>query len=54
MPKNIKAFHVVKHSYNDKFITYSIFKDNEPYLVTADDMKLGKVKAYLICKVLNS
>lgn len=48
-------FHVVKHSYNDVFQTYSIYFDNKPYLkIAAKKRPLGKREAYAICKLLNT
>lgn len=50
----MKHYHVVCHRYNGKFVTYSIYKDNEPYLMPEFKKVLGKKAAYAIAKLLNN
>jgi hypothetical protein len=47
-------FHVVKHSYNDVFTTYSVYINNKPFLKPLRGYKLGRFEAQRICLVLNS
>jgi hypothetical protein len=46
-------FHVVKISSCGKFVSYEIWFDNEPYLVSSNAYTVGKVEAYSICRLLN-
>lgn len=49
----MKLFHVVKHTHNDEFVSYSIYANNRQYLRPARPFVLGKREAYAICKLLN-
>jgi hypothetical protein len=47
-------FHVVKHSVDDEFVTYSIYINNRRYLKPEIGWPLGRRAAYGICRLLNS
>lgn len=54
-----QPFHVVRLAHNDKFQTYAIYANNEPFLVPPREsvvrgVVLGKREAYTITRLLNT
>ena len=49
-----QPFHVVRWANNDRFQSYAIYFENEPYIIPATGKVIGKCEAYTIVGALNS